>query len=96
MRVTGTFRLRLLAALVAAACPLSATASPVSSFILASSTLLHDKAAGNASKKTGSKMTYLVGDREASCKDEAELMQSEARIRAIVEAAAKVYASSAS
>lgn len=55
-----------------------------------------DKAAGNAAQQTGSKMTFLVGDREASCKDEAELMLSEARIRAIIEAAAKVYASSAS
>lgn len=46
------------------------------------------KTAGSKCKKTGKKMTYLVGKEETCCEKSAQLMLTEAKIRTIVETAA--------
>ncbi len=47
-----------------------------------------DKAAGAKCKKTGAKMTYVIGDQETCCKIDAALKMAETKVRKIVETAA--------
>jgi hypothetical protein len=49
--------------------------------------------ASQASEKEHEAITYVVGEEETGCKKTADLMLAQARVRAIVEAAAKTYAS---
>jgi len=50
-----------------------------------------DKMAGAAAKESNAKMTYVVGERETCCEQEAKMLLTEAKVRAMVEAAASVY-----
>jgi len=52
-----------------------------------------DKMAGSSAKETGKPMTFIVGDQETPCGTSAKLMLTQAKIRAIVAAAAAVIAS---
>jgi hypothetical protein len=52
--------------------------------------------AGHASKQEHEAITYVVGEEETRCKKTADLMLAQARVRAIVEAAAKTFASKSS
>ena len=55
-----------------------------------------DKMAGQKCKKTGKKMTYVVGDEETCCEKTARLMVTEAKIRKIVETAVVAASGAAS
>ncbi len=48
-----------------------------------------DKSAGAKCKKTGKKMTYVIGEDETGCKQSAALMLAETKVRTVVEAAAQ-------
>jgi hypothetical protein len=49
--------------------------------------------AGAHVKETGTPMTFVVGDEETPCKTTAELMLREAKVHAIIAAAAAALAS---
>ncbi len=46
-----------------------------------------NKTAGSKCKKTGKAMTYVIGDQETGCETSAKLMQTEMKVRKIVETA---------
>ncbi len=46
-----------------------------------------DKMAGAKCKKSGKKMTYVIGDQETGCATSAKLMQAQAKVRKIIETA---------
>jgi hypothetical protein len=50
-----------------------------------------DKMAGAEAKKSDAKMTFVVGERETCCEQEAKMLLTEAKVRAMVEAAASVH-----
>jgi len=50
-----------------------------------------DKMAGAEATKSGAKMTYVVGDKQTCCDKEANALLTEAKVHAMVEAAASVY-----
>lgn len=52
-----------------------------------------DKMAGSRSKETGKPMTFVIGDEKTPCGTSAKLMLTQAKIRAIVAAAAAALAS---
>lgn len=51
-----------------------------------------DKMAGAASKKSGKKMAYVVGEQETGCPTTAKLMLAQAKLRTIVETAGAQFA----
>ena len=52
-----------------------------------------DKMAGSSAKETGKPMTFVIGDEKTPCGTSAKLMLTQAKIRAIVAAAAAALAS---